>query len=142
MLESKEITLQTDKGEDRKFILQKIPYLDGGREICTQFIPTAAPKVGDYALNELLAQKMFKYIQVVTEAGPLALTTKDLVNNHITDFQLGITLEKEMLQYNFGFFDPAKISAFLKTLSAKAVQSILPILTELRAQLSPKDAQP
>lgn len=141
-MEFKEITLDTEKGEPRKFVLYKIPYLDGGREICTQFLPTAAPKVGDYQMNEALAKKMFGFIAVVVEGKEIRLATKELVHNHVTDFQLGMKLEKEMLEYNFGFFDPGKISAFLKSLSQKALQSILPILTELREQSSPKAAPP
>lgn len=142
MLEEKTITLKNRKGEEKKFVLTEIPYYSGGREILTQFLPTAMPKVGDYQLNEALSKKLFTHISVVVGEHKIPLTTDELVHNHVTDTLMGLALEKEMLEHNFGFFDPGKISAFLKTLGQKAVASILPILTELRAQLSSNDSPP
>lgn len=142
MINPKEITLKNRKGEDKKFVLTEIPYYAGGREILTQFLPTAMPKVGDYQLNEALSKKLFAHVFVVVGDSKIPLSTDELVHNHVTDTLMGLALEKEMLEHNFGFFDPGKISAFLKTLSQKAVQSILPILTELRAQLSSSASPP
>ena len=142
MQKQKEFKVETEDGE-KTYILHKIPYLSGAREVCTQFIPTGMPKVGDYKRNEELAQIIFSHVDVVTETGaPLRLSTKDLVNNHVPDFQTGVKIEKEMLEFNFGFFDTGKIYALLKDSAMKHQAKILPILTEFLGQLSVKEKQP
>lgn len=140
LIEPKDFVVKTQGGLEKTFILSKIPYMSGGREICSQFITTAMPKIGNYPMNEDLAKKMFSFVGVKTDGGVVRLLTADLINNHVPDFQTGARLEKEMLEYNFGFFDPEKISAFQKALGQKLQGLIMPILTQLQAQLSKKDA--
>ena len=90
LLEPKKITLTDQSGKDHVYQLGKMPYLCGGREVCTQFLSTAMPKVGDYEKNEALSLKMFQYIAVVTADREITLSTIDLVNNHVPDFVTGI----------------------------------------------------
>jgi len=142
MIRQKEFKLETEDGV-KTYVLHKIPYLAGGREVCTQFIPTGLPKVGDYKRNEELAQIIFSYVDVITEAGtPIRLTTKDLVGNHVPDFQTGVKIEKEMLEFNFGFFDTGKIYASLKSLAQQHQAKILPILMEYLEPLLVKAKPP
>jgi hypothetical protein len=140
MIEPKELVLTTPAGE-KTYILSKIPYASGGREVMTMYIPTALPKVGDYKANEELALKLMAHVGVKLPGGnTINLTTRDLINNHVPDFQTGIRLEKEMLEYNMGFFDPEKISEF-RIKMAKALRAwITPILTELQQSFSKADA--
>lgn len=142
MIQPKNITVKTESGEDKVYTLTKIPYMSGGREILTQFIPTAMPKVGDYQLNEALSKKLFGFVFVDVGGNKIALSTTDLINNHVPDFQVGLRIEKEMLEYNFGFFDQGKILAFFQDLGQKAQASILPILTRLLEQSSQKAEPP
>jgi len=141
LIEPKELVVRTQSGAEKTFIISKIPYMSGGREVCTQFITTAAPKIGDYKTNEELALKLFSFVAVKTDVGQIRLTTRDLVNNHIPDFQTGVRLEKEMLEYNFGFFDLEKIQRSMAALGDKLQAFLMPILTRLQEQLS-KQAEP
>ena len=143
MIDPKEITIKTQKGEDKVFVISKMPYASAGREVCTQFISSAMPQLGHYPTNHDLMLKMMAYVGVKQENGNVQmLTTPALVDNHITDVQTGIRLEKEMLEYNFGFFDLEKTSAFLQGLSQKFLTFLTPMLTQLSQQLSKKDAPP
>lgn len=142
MIEPKEITIVDSKGIEHKYIISRIPYASGGREICSQFIPTSIPKLGNYQLNHELFLKMMKYVAVVTDNGQLPLSTSALIDNHVPDVKTGLLLEKEMLEYNFGFFDLGKISAILETFSKKLGVLTTKILMQLQASLSPQEEQP
>lgn len=141
LLEPKELKITTQGGAEKVYIISKIPYMSGGREICTQFVTTALPKAGDYKLNEALSRKMFSFVAVRVDGADIRMTTDDLINNHVPDFQTGIRLEKEMLEYNFGFFEQEKISAFLKAAATKAQAWLMPILSQLQQQSLKKDGQ-
>lgn len=142
MIEPKEITILGGDGVERKFIISKLPYASGGREICSQYIPTAMPKVGDYKQNEELFLKMMHFVEAVTPNGNIKLTTRALIDNWIPDFQTGIKLEKEMLEYNLGFFDSGKIYASLESMMSALKPSITKILTQFQGFLSQKNEQP
>lgn len=142
LIEPKEIQIKTQSGEEKTYIISKMPYANGGREVCSQFIPTAMPKVGNYEVNEKLMLKMMGFVAVKTGGAQIRLETAELVSNHVPDFQTGIRLEKEMIEYNFGFFDPAKISNFLDGLTQSFLQKISPILIQLREQLSQNGEPP
>lgn len=141
MIDPKEIIIIDQNGIERKYIISKIPYASGGREICSQYLPTAMPKVGNYQINHDLFLKMMKFVAVPTDNGQLQLATSALVDNHIPDFQTGIKLEKEMLEYNLGFFDFGKISTTLKTFAQNAQPLITKILSQLQELSSQKGEQ-
>lgn len=132
MIEPKEITIVGGDNIERKFIISKIPYASGGREICSQYLPTAMPKVGDYQVNHQLFLKMMNYVEAVTDNGNIRLTTAALIDNWVSDFQTGIKLEKEMLEYNLGFFDTGKILSSLQGLTKNAQPLIIKILSQLQ----------
>lgn len=146
----KEVTLTTEDGESKTYALYRLPYygpeengMGGGRELVTQFVPTAAPKIGDYKSNSRLSQIMFKHIAVIDEQGKeLFLTTPSLVNNHVPDFKTAITLEKEMMQHNAFFLSDEKLSAGLNALGQMFQQLTLKTLTELAQQSSAPAKQP
>lgn len=142
LIEPKEITITTQAGAEKVYVLSKIPYMGGGREICTQFIPTAMPKVGNYTSNEDLALKMMGFVAAKVDDKLVRLQTRELCNNHIPDFQTGLRLEKEMLEYNFGFFDAEKIQRFQQAAGEKIAQFLMPILTQLQHQFLKKDGPP
>lgn len=130
MIEPKEITITGGDGKQRSYIISKLPYASGGREICSQYLPTAMPKVGDYKTNHELFLKMMGFVQAVTDNGPISLTTSALIDNWVDDFQTGIKLEKAMLEYNIGFFDTGKISDTFKTFA----QNLQPLITKILSQ--------
>lgn len=130
MIDPKDITITDINGTERQYRISRIPYLDGGREICSQYVTTATPKLGNYGENEKLAEKMFKYVSVILDDGrELQLTTRQLVNNHIPDFITGVKLEEEMVSHNLGFSLAGKVHEFQSDLSATIKQWITSILT-------------
>lgn len=124
----------------KTFILSKFPAI-AGREIVTQYPLSGAPKLGDYQTNEALMLKLMAFVAVKTDNGPLILSTRELVNNHVPDFETLLKLEWAMMEYNCSFFRNGGALQFLDGLKVKFRQSISRTLTDLLAQLSGKDKQ-
>lgn len=113
----KEFDLPDDEGK-RTFILSKLPAIVG-REILSQYIPSAMPQ-GDYAKNQALMLKMMSFVAVVLEDGrQLRLTTAALIDNHC-DPETLMRIEIAMLEYNSAVFRNGKISSFLAALETTA----------------------
>ena len=142
LIDPKIIEVSAADGTKKNFVISKLPYGSAGREILTQFVPTASPKIGDYNANHALFLKMMRYVAVVkTDGNEQLLSTQDLVDNHVVDFQMGINLEKEMLEYNVGFFVRGSISSFLSEFVEKLPALISRTLTVYKEQLSAQEKQ-
>jgi hypothetical protein len=143
MIEPKEIELPDQSGKTHKFIISKFSAFDG-REICTQYPLSALPKLGDYKANEEILQKMLGYVAVPMPNGaaPLRLTTRELANNHLKDWELLAKLELALMQYNTSFFFEGRSSTFLRALAEKVHPFLSAILTTSLAQLSATTRQP
>lgn len=142
MLEPKEITITTQAGEDKNYILSKFPAI-AGREIIAKYPISGMPKLGDYEVNEETMLKLMSFVSVRTsDGGELRLTTKELINNHVPDWETLARIEIEMMGYNCSFFQNGKISNFFDTIKASAERSISSILTALLGQLSQQTKQP
>lgn len=138
-----EKSIEDSNGKTKIFRIGKVPYLDGGRQICSQYITTAAPKIGDYQQNEDLARIMFKYIEVVDSSGSaIRLLTDDLVNSHITDFVTGIKLEAAALEHNLGFTLAGQLSEYRQSWLEKIPGVITKIVTALQPQSRSQDSAP
>lgn len=138
-LQPKEQAIKLGDGSEKTFILSKFPAVEG-REIVTQYPLSAIPKLGDYKVNEEIMLKMLSYVAVPTDGGPLLLTTKALVNNHVPDFEALIRLEAAMLEYNCSFFGNGSASNFLEVIVGKARALISQTLTDSLQQFSKKNA--
>lgn len=141
MLEPKEITVQTQKGEDKVFILSKFPAV-AGREIVAKYPVSAMPKLGDYAVNEETMLKLMTYVSVPTDGGSLALSTRALVDNHVPDWETLAKLEWAMMEYNCSFFGNGRASSFFEGIAQKLQQFLMKTLTDSLAQSSQKTKQP
>ncbi|TQI79998.1 hypothetical protein FHU10_5151 [Serratia fonticola] len=139
MLEPIEKDIPLPDGGSKTYILSKFPAI-AGREIVTQYPTSAAPKMGDYKTNEALMLKMMAYVAVPTDSGQLQLTTKELVNNHVPDFETLLKLEWAMMEYNCSFFRNGAALGFLTGLTGKLKQSVTQTLTDLLRPSSGKDA--
>lgn len=139
MLEPIEKEISLPDGGTKTYILSKFPAI-AGREIVTQYPTTGAPKIGDYKTNEALMLKLMAFVAVPTENGQLQLTTKELVNNHVPDFETLLKLEWAMMEYNCSFFRNGAALGFLGGLTGKLKQSITQTLTDLLRLSSVKDA--
>lgn len=133
MIEPKEVTIN-----GRVYVLSKVPAVEG-REIVAKYPLSNIPKLGEYDQSEAIMLKLMAYVQT---GDGIPLTTRALVNNHVPDAHTLMMLEKEMLEYNFGFFVHALSSGFFASFSQKAERWITGTLTPLLEQLSKAAAQP
>lgn len=120
LIEPMEITITTQKGEERSYIISKFPAV-AGREIVTKYPVSNTPKLGEYQQSE---EVMLKLMQFVAAVGPdghqTRLTTRELVNNHVPDWETLAKLEWRQLEYNCSFFGNGLNSDFFASISQKA----------------------
>jgi hypothetical protein len=134
LLEPKEVIVKTLNGDDKTYILSKFPAI-AGREIIAGYPLTGIPKIGEYKANEEIMLKLMCYVAVSIPSGPLPLSTRALVDNHVPDYETLVKLEMEMMKYNTSFFGKGEVSNFLATIAKKVLVSISPTLIPLSAQL-------
>ena len=141
-IDPKEVTITTGSGESKQYLLSKFPAIQG-REIVCKYPVSGIPKLGDYNVNEETMLKLMKHVYVlIGEDGNqqyVALMTKDLVNNHVPDWEALFQIEKAMIEYNCSFFGDGKASDFLNELLMKLQASTTKTLTDLLEQLSNQD---
>lgn len=142
LLEPKTITVETQKGEQRTYIISKFPAVQG-REIIAKYPLSAMPKLGDYAVNEETMLKLMCFVAVNIEGNPepLALTTRALVDNHLPDWETLARVEVAMMEYNVSFFANGKGSTFLEAITAKAQAFLSKTLMDLSGQSLQKGKQ-
>lgn len=136
MLDPKEITLTLQDGSEKTFILSKLPAV-AGREIVTQYPVSNMPKVGEYQASEAVMLKLMAFVAVKQENGPLMLTTRALIDNHVGDWETLVQLEWQELQHNVSFFKNGKSLDFLESLKKKLPGLISQMLTDFSARSSP-----
>lgn len=137
-LEEKEIEITADD-KTKKFIISKFPAV-AGREIITQYIATLLQKLEDYKKNEAVMFMLMRYVQAVDANGnKIELKTRELIDNHIPSWEMGMLLEKEVMEYNCSFFRSGKILALLKDFAPIIKQSLSKTLTDSSEQLSAKE---
>lgn len=142
MLEPVEKDIALPGGGTKKYILSKFPAI-AGREIITQYPISAAPKVGDYKVNEELMLKLMAHVAIPREgAEPLQLTTRALVDNHVPDFETLMKIEWAMMEYNSSFFGQGKVFDFLGLVQGKLGAFLTQMLTDFSQQLLTKEKQP
>lgn len=110
-----------------------------GREILTQYPTSALPKIGEYKTNEALMRKVLAHVFVQIEGRePMALTTDELINNHVPDTETLMRLEWAMMTHNFESLKNGAASGFLEALARRVQDSIGSTLTQLLARSSAK----
>lgn len=141
MLQPKEVTIETQAGETRVYVLSKFPAVQG-REIIAKYPISAMPKLGDYAVNEETMLKLMSFVAVPRETGePLRLTTRALVDNHVPDWETLARIEMAMMEYNCSFFGNGQGSTFFEAIARKAQALITKTLMDLSEQSSRRDKQ-
>lgn len=130
-------------GSEKEFIISKFDAVSG-RKIVSQYPISGVPKLGDYDTNEALMLEMMTFVAIPGKDGtdPLRLSTRELVNNHVPEWETLAKLEWAMMEYNCSFFADGRVSGFLDDLMETLPQSILSMLTPLLDQLSAKNSQP
>lgn len=141
LLEPKEITLKTQAGTERKYLLSKFPAI-AGREIITKYPVSNIPKIGEYQQSEEVMLKLLAFTATVTPDGtPLQLTTRALVDNHVPDWETLARLEWSQLEYNCSFFGNGLNSGFFASISQQGVKwitsTLIPLLEVSLRQTKP-----
>lgn len=125
----------------KTFVLSKFPAV-AGREIITQYPLTAIPKVGEYKANEAMMLKLMCYVGVRAGDKVVALTTRELIDNHIPDWETLAQIEVGMIEYNCSFFGDGRASTFFDGIALKVKEFLTQTLTDSLAQSSPAGKQP
>lgn len=142
LLQPKEVQIPTQTGEERTYIISKLPAI-AGREVVAKYPLSAMPKLGDYQVNEETMLKLMSYVGVPREnAEPLQLKTRALVDNHVPDWETLARLEMSMMEYNVSFFGNGKGLTFFEAITQKAQAFLSQTLMDLSARSSARDSQP
>jgi len=135
MIKPKNITIKDIDGKERKFIISRFPATDG-MEILYKLPTAAIPKIGDFDALKEARNDIFKFVYVETDGGELALKTKALIDNHTGDAETAIKVMKEIIEYNYSFFQSGILSNFLNKLSKRIPIIAQEILTRFSQQSS------
>ena len=142
MIQPQELTVTTQAGDERTYVLSKFPAI-AGREIIAKYPMSAMPKLGDYKVNEATMLQLMAFVGVPRTSGePLMLTTRALVDNHVPDWETLARVEMAMMEYNVSFFGNGKASTFFEAIAEKAQAFLSQTLTGLSVQSSGRDKQP
>ena len=121
LIEPKEVTVTDISGNERRYLVGKVPYMAGGRRLAVEAI--AKLKKLEYIDDQEIAKIIFSNIAAFGEDGSeIILKTDALVNNHVPDIPTGLRLEIELVEHNTGFSLAGKVREFQplweRTLSA------------------------
>lgn len=142
MISPKPITIKTQAGDERTYILHKFPAVQG-REIVAKYPLSAIPKLGDYAVNEETMLKLMAFVGVPRDGGePLLLSQRALVDNHVPDWETLGRIELAMMEYNVSFFANGRSSTFFEAIAQKAQALLIKTLTDLSQPSSSKVKPP
>ena len=146
MIQPKTVTIETQDGEMREYVISKFSAV-AGREIIAKYPLSNMPKLGEYAVSEETMLKLMAHVAVVKtndrgEAVETALKTRALVDNHVPDWETLAKLEMLTMEYNCSFFQNGKALITLQGLARKAMPKIIETLTTLSGSLSQAKPQP
>jgi len=139
LIKPQEVTIKSIDGGEKTFRISRVPATQG-REIFTQYMPTAMPKIGDYKSNEKLMKMLMRFVDVqAADESWIRLDNEVILNSHIDDWEMLVKIELEMVKYNTNFFSPEKLSNALSKFNQTLPDRIMSMLSRLSGQLSAKN---
>ena len=133
MQQPKIIELERLDGTVGKFEIRQFSAMDGLKFV-TQYPATLAlgsTKVSTYQVSEKLVVEMFAYVSVILDNDiKIALSTRDLIDNHVGDLLTLENLMREMLDFNTRFFTSGSHLSFLTTVIRGVVNCLAEVNTE------------
>lgn len=143
MIQPKDLPLTRQDGTQGAFVLTKFDAISG-REIVANYPVSNLPKLGDYRASEAVMLKAVGFVGIRLEGRdePQMLTTRELVNNHVRDWETLAKLEWAVLEYNCSFFGNGLTSVSFTEWLEKARPWISQMLTALSEQSSAPAKQP
>lgn len=143
----KTVFVNDKDGKPLGFIIGQFPAITG-REIAAKY-PTSVAAMAkqweenQYNENEKIMLKALSYVERILEDGStVRLTTAALVDNHVPDAECLMRLEKELLQYNFSFFEKFLSSVSSGGFMQNFVKLIMSTLTHSLQQSSKQEKLP
>lgn len=147
LLDPKTVFVADRHGVNRGYIVGRFPAI-AGREIAAKY-PTSIAALAkqweenQYAENEAIMLKAMSFVEAILPDGnTVRLTTAALVDNHVTDAESLMRLEKELLEHNFSFFEKFTRSISSGGLLQNMLKLIMSTLTLSLRQSSNQDKQP
>lgn len=96
-----------------KFTICKLPAIEG-RLLVKDYIEYNLPRIGNRLAAKEAALKLLSYVEVDLEDGTsVALSSNELINNHIKDTDEFAWLETQMVEYNFSFLGKINIAPLI-----------------------------
>lgn len=125
-----------------KFIISKMPCTVA-QEVIVKLPSGLLPIINNFSQSEEMAFKMLSYCERVYEDGRsnAPLISKDIINNHVPDFNTLVQLESACINYNFDFFANGKAWNFLTKGLCLAESKLSGILTDLLDKLLQAEKQ-
>ncbi len=125
LIEPQEVEITDRNGTVNKYLISKFPAVTG-REIAAKY-PTSVAAMAkqweqnQYAENEKIMLKAMTFVEKVNSDGTtVRLVTQALVDNHVSDAESLMQLEKALLEYNFSFFEK-----FVRSVSSGGLKAII-----------------
>ena len=114
-----------------KFIISQLPCTVA-QEIAVKLPPGVLPIVGNFTQAEEMYVKMLSYCERLYDDGRhVKLISKDIIDNNVPDFETLLLLEREVIEYNYGFFDIEKVLSLLNGFLSRVESSSSKMLTDL-----------
>lgn len=129
LLKEKEVLIKDSDGNEKSFLISKIPAVDA-RKVLAMYPLSNMPKVGDYQVSEEAMYLLMRYVAVQIEDRVQPLSSRALIDNHVTDGEQLVRLEMAMLQYNSSFFQNGGNSGFFEGLIRKFLPLIIQTVTD------------
>jgi len=138
MLESKTVEVG-----GKSFILSKFPSWEGVM-LMSRLPPSMLPKVGDFGIYKECFAEVMRYVFVPMPSGaPLSLSSPELINNHVPDWEATALLFKMTVEYNTSFLRDGRLSSSLNGITSNSLPELIAKTFHLFSQLSSaKDLQP
>lgn len=143
-MENQKIVVITNQdGSTGRYLLKRWSPIDG-RAIVAGYPLTMLPKIGEYDRNEKLMHRLMSYVSYVNESGnETALTTPELIDNHVRDWFSLAALEVESFRFNVSWlntdedwqrFKASWIDGAISTITEVVVSAIRGIDMDLEAE--------
>lgn len=131
-----------NEGKTKTYILSNFDAV-AGREIIALYPTTGLPKFGDYEQNKKTMLKLMGYVGVKMPNGDvLRLSTEELINNHVPDWETLAKIEMAMMEKNCSFFRNGQSWDFLNNFVQMLLQKLSETLTLSSAQSSQPEKPP
>lgn len=146
LIKPKEISIVDGEGQTRSVIISKFDAVEG-LEIQLMFPPSLAmaaiPKVGgDFKIPLELIHKIMNYVAIDIKGQQLRLSTPQLINNHLGDWEALLKVIWEVMQYNSSFIRNGTLSDFLTGVVRNTLAKISETFTQSSASSSAPESPP